>query len=40
MINENDACRNELHWYFKFGCGEEVSNNRKLSYGKVQVQNW
>jgi len=40
MINENDACQNDLHWNIKIGCGEEVSNNRKLSYGKVQVQNW
>jgi hypothetical protein len=40
MINENDACRNDLHWHFKIGCGEKASNNRKLSYGKVQMQNW
>jgi hypothetical protein len=40
MINENDACQNDLHWHFKIGCGEKASNNRKLSYGKVQMQNW
>ena len=38
--NENDACGNDLHWHFKIGCGEKASNNRKLSYGKVQMQNW
>jgi hypothetical protein len=37
MINENDACRNDLHWYFKIACGKIASNNRKLSYGKVLV---
>jgi len=40
MINENDACRNDLHWNSQIGCGGKVSNNRKLSYGKVQMQNW
>jgi len=40
MINENDACRNDLHWNYEIGCGGKVSNNRKLSYGKVQMQNW
>jgi len=40
MINENDACRNDLRLKFKIGCGEIASNNRKLSYGKVQMQNW
>jgi hypothetical protein len=39
MINVN-ACRNDLHLTFKFGCEEEVNNNRKVSYGKVQMQNW
>jgi hypothetical protein len=39
MINEN-ACRNDLHFTFKIGCGEEVNNNRKLSYGETQMQNW
>jgi hypothetical protein len=40
MINENDACQNDLHWYFKFkiACGGKASNNRKLSLAKYRCK--